>query len=136
MGLVLWGGASAIIHEIRLTEHQSVNFDFNDFATTASTEEVRTRPTFTHSQGALHVALEWRSRPLSRRNPNVRALASLGRSNSGVSADWGMRLGYVRGFQDEAWSVDYGSVSNAPIDQGEYVYLSFIADISYNYRRK
>lgn len=132
-GLVLWAGGSSLNQALRITERQRTDFNFDDFST-GSTEDVRTWPTFTHEQGALHLALEWRSRPRSRTNPNN--IYRLGHSSSGVSSDWSIRLGYIRGLQTKAWSVDYGTVSNAPVDVGEYLYLSASIDISYNYRRK
>lgn len=135
-GLVLWAGPSVIGQVVQITERQEVDFNFDTFSNTGSTQDVRTWPLFVHGQGALHLALEWRTRPFMSRNPRANAVARAGCPRTGVSSDLAIRLGYVGGFQETAWEVDYGNVSNAPVDRNAFMYLSVTGNLSYNYRRK
>ena len=105
--LVLQTGLSGIITGFRINEQAPGNFDFeNPYA--SGRPIVNSWPTVSHTQAALHLALQFKFR-------TPRALIG--------GSDLDLTLGYVSGLQDKSWSVDPAQGLNTPVDRAQYLYM-------------
>lgn len=105
--LTLQAGLSGLGSAIRIIEQRPGTFDFND-VNAGDVPMVRSWPTFTHWQGGLHFALQYK--------------LSYPRSVWG-SSDVDLRLGYVMAQRSKEWSVDPGQAVNIPTDRAQYLYF-------------
>ena len=117
--LFLQAGLSGLGSIVSINEQRSGTFDFND-VNAANAPMVRSWPTFTHWQGGLHFALQYK--------------LSYPRSALG-SSDLDIRLGYVTAQRSKEWSLDPGQGLNIPTDRAQYLYFSATYHFFFRTRR-
>ncbi|MBX2870743.1 MAG: hypothetical protein KTR30_01550 [Saprospiraceae bacterium] len=106
--LIFHTGFSWLQNRGEIVERRTQDFDF-ETANIDVSQGVQSWPVFIHQQGAIHLAIQLK---LSYPRPRW------------WSTDLEMKLGFVSGLKAKSWSVDPGQALNAPMDRGQYFYIS------------